>query len=68
MFPVSANTLSAPLDQDLTELTVCQRFKLESLVYQVTFGVMDSFDQMAISTFLNFGLMGKVKGYLKKMY
>jgi hypothetical protein len=50
MFPVSANTLVAPLDRDLTELTVCQRFKLESLVSQATFGVKDSKDQMFITT------------------
>jgi hypothetical protein len=58
MFPVSANTLVAPLDRDITELTICQRFKLESLVSQAIFNVKDSSDQVVITTSLGFGLMG----------
>jgi hypothetical protein len=48
MFPVSANTLVSPLDRDLTEVTLCQRFKLESLVFQIPFAIIDSSDQMTM--------------------
>jgi hypothetical protein len=65
MFPVSANTLPTPLDRDLTELTVCQRFKLEFLVSQVAFGVKDSLDQMFITTLLDFGMMGNTGQIVK---
>jgi hypothetical protein len=58
MFPVSANTLASPLERDLTELTLCQRFKLESLVTQIPFTVNDSSNKPAIFTMLEFGLMG----------
>jgi hypothetical protein len=77
MFPVSANTLVAPLDRDLTELTVCQRFKLESLVSQATFGVKDSKDQMFITTLfvlkLSFQCLGSyhvpaIVAMLEKIY
>jgi hypothetical protein len=58
MFPVSDNTLVPPLESDITELTICQRFKLESLVSQAIFYVKDSSDQLVITTSLDFGLMG----------
>jgi hypothetical protein len=65
MFPVSANTLVSPLDRDLTEVTLCQRFKLESLVSQIPFTVMDSSDQMTMTTLLDFGLMGNTGQFIR---